>query len=96
MPTYAYKCPQCGHRFELFHKMSDPCCPACPECDTETDRVITGGAGLHFKGSGFYATDYKKSSGGDDAKQDKPDAKPKTDKKAGATDAPTKKKTAGD
>jgi putative FmdB family regulatory protein len=60
MPNYAYRCPSCGHEFQKFHKMSARTRPKCPECGTTAERVITGGAGLHFKGSGFYATDYPK------------------------------------
>ncbi len=60
MPTYAYRCPACGHEFQKFHKMSVRARPKCPACGTLAQRVITGGVGLHFKGSGFYATDYKK------------------------------------
>ena len=59
--------------------------------------VITGGAGLHFKGSGFYITDYKKSSGGDETpKQDAPAAKKEKDAKPGASDSTTKKPSKGD
>ncbi len=68
MPTYAYLCPSCGHKFEKFHKMSVTKRPACPECRTTTERQITGGAGLVFKGSGFYITDYKKKSKGGEEK----------------------------
>jgi putative FmdB family regulatory protein len=57
MPTYAYQCPKCGHEFHKFHKMHARR-PKCPECGTTADRKITGGAGLVFKGSGFYVTDY--------------------------------------
>jgi putative FmdB family regulatory protein len=60
MPTYAYRCPSCGHEFQKFHKMSVRTRPKCPACGTVAQRVITGGVGLHFKGSGFYATDYPK------------------------------------
>jgi putative FmdB family regulatory protein len=63
MPTYAYRCPACGHEFQKFHKMSARPRLKCPECGTVAQRVITGGAGLHFKGSGFYITDYKRPKG---------------------------------
>lgn len=63
MPTYDYACKQCGHRFEAFQSMKDPLLTICPACETEAlQRMIGGGAGLLFKGSGFYLTDYKKST----------------------------------
>ena len=62
MPTYDYACKQCGHRFEAFQSMKDPLLTTCPQCMTESlQRLIGAGAGLVFKGSGFYLTDYKKS-----------------------------------
>lgn len=62
MPTYDYTCKQCGHRFEAFQSMKDPLLTTCPQCATESlQRLIGAGAGLVFKGSGFYLTDYKKS-----------------------------------
>jgi putative FmdB family regulatory protein len=61
MPTYHYRCPSCSHEFERFHKMSVKVAPKCPKCARRTERVISGGAGLVFKGSGFYITDYKRS-----------------------------------
>jgi putative FmdB family regulatory protein len=59
MPTYEYRCPQCGTDFEKFQKMSDPPVAPCPACGAEGERRISGGAGLVFKGSGFYITDYR-------------------------------------
>ena len=59
MPTYEYRCPQCGAGFEKFQKMSDPPVASCPSCGAEAERRISGGAGLVFKGSGFYITDYR-------------------------------------
>lgn len=60
MPTYEYKCKKCGHVFEEFQKMSDDPVEECPECGGEVIRVIHGGTGLIFKGSGWYVTDYGK------------------------------------
>lgn len=62
MPTYDYQCTKCGHEFEKFQKMSDKPLAKCPECDGKVKRLIGSGSGIIFKGSGFYATDYKKSS----------------------------------
>ena len=57
MPTYQYRCPK-GHEFERFERMSDRPRTKCPQCGRTAVRVISGGAGLIFKGSGFYITDY--------------------------------------
>ncbi len=63
MPTYEYVCRACGHRFERFQKISDEPTRECPECDQpEAERLISAGAGLVFKGPGFYATDYRKET----------------------------------
>jgi putative FmdB family regulatory protein len=63
MPTYDYLCNQCGHRFEFFQRMNDAVLVACPNCHHDAlQRLIGAGAGLLFKGSGFYLTDYRKSS----------------------------------
>jgi putative FmdB family regulatory protein len=61
MPTYEYECRKCRRRFEEFQKMTDPPLKNCPFCKGCVTRLITGGAGLIFKGSGFYITDYKKA-----------------------------------
>jgi putative FmdB family regulatory protein len=63
MPTYDYECTQCGHAFEISQKMSDALLSKCPACGKKKlKRLIGGGAGIIFKGSGFYATDYRKGS----------------------------------
>ena len=60
MPTYDYRCDDCGHFFEEFQSMKDPKLRKCPECGKESlKRLIGTGSGLIFKGTGFYLTDYK-------------------------------------
>lgn len=60
MPTYDYECCSCDSKFELFHGISDDNVQSCPECGKENiQRLITPGAGIIFKGTGFYQTDYK-------------------------------------
>lgn len=71
MPTYLYRCRKCGHEFELFHSIKDETPKRCPKCRSRADRVPAGGAGLLFKGSGFYITDYRSSSYKEKAKQEK-------------------------
>lgn len=63
MPTYEYRCPE-GHVFEKFQKMSDKPGAKCPVCGKAAERKISGGAGLVFKGTGFYITDYGKDGKG--------------------------------
>lgn len=60
MPTYEYACEKCGHRYEKFQQMTAEPDAVCPECGEKVRRLIGTGAGLIFKGSGFYQTDYKK------------------------------------
>ena len=62
MPTYQYKCLKCGHEFEEFQKMTDAPVESCPKCKGKTRRMVTGGAGFLFKGSGFYITDHRSES----------------------------------
>ena len=59
MPTYEYKCKECGYMFELFQTMSADPVKVCPKCNGEVKRLIGPGAGPIFKGTGFYQTDYK-------------------------------------
>lgn len=61
MPTYDYECRKCKHLFEVFQSMTAKPLAKCPKCKTAAKRLISSGAGIIFKGSGFYATDYKKS-----------------------------------
>jgi len=59
MPTYGYKCDKCEKTFELFQSMTEEPVKKCPECGGKVKRLIGGGAGIIFKGKGFYQTDYK-------------------------------------
>jgi len=60
MPTYEYVCDKCGNRFEKLQTMTDKPLRRCPSCGAKVRRVISGGAGLVFKGSGFYSTDNRR------------------------------------
>lgn len=87
MPTYEYQCTKCGIRFELFQSMAEKPRSRCPECRGKVERLISGGAGVLFKGSGFYTTDYRSRGYTEAAKKDKPpEPKPdaSSDKSGGA------------
>ncbi|KGE70763.1 FmdB family zinc ribbon protein [Spirochaeta lutea] len=105
MPSYDYECTQCGHVFEEFQSMSDPVLTECPSCGTDgLKRLIGGGLGVIFKGSGFYVTDNKagKSSSGSSRTGKEGSAKEGTastagsgsDSGTGASDAKTSEKAA--
>lgn len=59
MPTYQYRCTRCRHEFELFQSIREEPVARCPECRGRSKRLIGTGAGLLFKGDGFYLTDYR-------------------------------------
>ena len=72
MPTYEYECEGCGHKFEQFQSMTAKPTRVCPECGKrKVKRLISAGAGMIFKGSGFYATDYRSDGYKKAAKKDK-------------------------
>lgn len=93
MPTYDYLCSKCGHEFELFQQMTDPVKKKCPECGKLALRRLIGtGAGVIFKGSGFYETDYrsesyKKSAEKESGSSDKKEKKETKETKPAAKDA---------
>ena len=82
MPTYEYESKDCGHSFDVFQSIKDEPLRVCPECGKELRRLINGGTGIIFKGSGFYVTDKSGTSG-------KPGGKTEDSSKA------TETKTAG-
>jgi putative FmdB family regulatory protein len=102
MPTYEYVCAKCGHQFEIFQPITDDPLRTCPKDHCRLDkwgkgkvrRLIGAGAGLIFKGSGFYTTDYRSESYKEAAKKESGAAKPagetKTEK-SGATGGVEKK-----
>jgi len=70
MPTYEYKCQKCGDQFELFQSIKDAPKRTCPKCRGRVKRLPGTGAGIIFKGSGFYTTDYRKPSYSEAARKD--------------------------
>jgi putative FmdB family regulatory protein len=82
MPTYEYRCKSCLHEFEELQKFSDEPLTRCPSCHKDSlVRMIGGGAGLMFKGSGFYLTDYKKGSASASSDRKSTSKEPKQDRK---------------
>lgn len=80
MPTYDYKCLACENKFEKFQGITAPPLEECPECGGKVKRLIGAGAGLIFKGSGFYITDYRSEGYKESEKKDKSTKSEKSDK----------------
>ncbi len=89
MPTYTYECKTCEHSFDLFHAISANPRPKCPECGGACKRLLGTGAGVIFKGSGFYETDYKKN-GSKVSSSSKSSSKAKSDSKSDTAATPAK------
>ena len=90
MPTYDYECRDCGHAFEKFQSITASSIRKCPDCGKlKVKRLIGAGAGIIFKGSGFYQTDYRSSSYKKAAESDKTSASSSSssDKKTEKTDS---------
>jgi len=99
MPLYEYECSVCGHRFELIRRFSDPPADTCPACGQGPLNKLLSAPAVHFKGTGWYVTDYAKKTGASAVKTDAgpgeaPAGESKTadEKKPAATDT----KAAGD
>ena len=88
MPTYDYVCEKCGHSFEYVQSMNDEKLTDCPleDCDGKVKRLLGTGAGIIFKGSGFYETDYR-------SENYKAGAKKESESKKSATKSDSKSKT---
>jgi putative FmdB family regulatory protein len=81
MPTYEYRCDHCGFEEEVFQRITEDALVTCPNCKQDTfHRIVSGGAGVLYKGEGWYVTDYSKRSSGGKETPPKPNAPPKTDK----------------
>ena len=92
MPTYEYKCPE-GHLFEKkFPRITSHRHAKCPKCGKRAERQISGGAGLVFKGSGFYATDYKRPVGTTEKADQTAEKAQKAEKVEGAAESKPKAK----
>lgn len=94
MPTYDYRCTVCGHQFEAFQSITAQPLEDCPECGKKIERLIGGGLGVIFKGSGYYCTDNKKSSATSAPAKSaesstKPATEPSTEKKPAKTETKT-------
>ncbi len=108
MPTYGYACEDCGHEFDEFQSITAEPLRKCPACGKmRLKRLIGTGSAIIFKGSGFYATDYRSegykqaatrdtggSSKSTDKKETKSESKPAASEPPAKTDKPAKKKSA--
>jgi len=92
MPTYEYKCEQCGVHFDHFQSMTSAPLQTCRDCGGKLRRLIGQGAGIIFKGSGFYCTDYRSPSSASSETQGSKAAEPaaKAETTDTKTDAPAK------
>jgi putative FmdB family regulatory protein len=87
MPTYEYQCKKCGYEFEEFQSMTEQPVRRCPRCKGKVQRLIGSGAGIIFKGSGFYETDYRSHSYQKQAKKEKEKIKGDSPTEVKKTDA---------
>jgi len=95
VPTYEYACQKCGHEFEKFQSMSAEPVKQCPKCKGKVAKQFSAGAGLLFKGSGFYQTDYRSESykqGAKSESQAKSGTKKTGSKKSGSSASTASKK----
>jgi putative FmdB family regulatory protein len=96
VPLYEYECEKCGKHFEKIEKMGGPHLKKCPSCSGRVERLMSAPA-IQFKGSGWYVTDYARSSNRGAEKSDAGGASEKSDSKAETkTDAKTETKTASE
>mgnify|MGYP001822782667 CR=1 FL=1 len=95
MPTYEYECNDCGHVFEVFQSMTAAKLRTCPECRGRVRRLIGVGAGVVFKGSGFYETDYKRAAASKGPKKESSSETKAASKDASSSTTKTEKASSG-
>lgn len=100
MPTYGYRCANCGHQFEIHQKLSDEPLKVCPECQGKLTKILYP-TGVIFKGSGFYSTDYKgagksASSNGSAPSESKSEPKSESESKSKSESKPESKSGSSD
>ena len=88
MPTYEYQCQKCGLKFERFQNIKDEPIRECPKCLGSVKKLISAGAGIIFKGSGFYITDYRSENY---KKAEKNEKEPASDTKSTNSETKTEK-----
>jgi len=94
MPTYDYQCQVCEHEWELYQSMKDSPVTHCPKCKKKKAKRLLGvGAGIIFKGTGFYETDYKKKSGNEKKESSGDSGASDTGKSSGKSSSSDKKST---
>ena len=93
MPVYAYRCESCGIHFERHQSFTDAPLKRCPECNKNSLRKVIGPVGVVFKGSGFYATDNRSTSGLASPKKDEDSSSEKSESKAGTESAKSESKS---
>jgi len=94
LPIYEYECESCKHRFEVMQRFSDPPVAVCSLCHGRVRKLVSSPVGLHFKGGGWYVTDYAKKGGATDS-DTKPSDTKKEDAAVSTAKAETKETTAG-
>lgn len=97
MPTYDYRCEGCGHEMALFQGITEDPIKTCPECEEDKlRRLIGSGAGIIFKGSGFYETDYKRSRSSSSQKSSESESESKPADTKSSTTKESDSKTSND
>jgi putative FmdB family regulatory protein len=96
MPIYEYRCPE-GHTFERFQSMTAPAPEKCDVCGASPVELVLYPVAIHYKGSGFYTTDYKKKEGGGESKSDsKSESKPAESPKPASSSSSSSSSTSSD
>ena len=96
MPVYAYRCESCGVQFERHQSFTDAPLKRCPECNKNSLRKVIGPVGVVFKGSGFYATDNRSTSGLASPKKDEAGPSEKTESKVTSTESAKSESTSSE